>query len=290
MKTYKIIGFTLWSVANILITLRLWDYLSVAPVFTVHIIISFCCSSLFCIDFSSRIMKAIIYILLAVIILLAAYNLIYFRQPVGFISIISSAILIFKYVFCEPKKQYHNFVTKALASVTLLVLFVSIVFCGREFFISKQMGLVNGETVVWSCVDENFFNELAKDCSTQEEVARKGHEWIVENIKYDYEKTYPLEYQYFNIEETLQTKTGICFEFANLFAAYCRSQGIPCFIIDGQNRTDYTKGHSWNRVYFNGSWWDVDATNDANTNTVYGFRKLDSLNAEDPQYIITRIY
>ncbi len=290
MKTYKIIGFTLWTIGNILITLRLWNYLSVAPLFTVHIIISVCCSILFCIDFSSRIMKAVIYFLSAVIIQLAVYNLIYFCQPLGIITVISPGILICKNVICEPKKQYHKFVTKVVASIALAILFVSIVFYGREFFISKQTGLVNGETVVWSCVDEKFFNELAKDCSTQEEVARKGHEWIVENIKYDYGKTYPLDYQYFNIEETLQTKTGICFEFANLFAAYCRSQGIPCFIIDGQNRTDYTKGHSWNRVYLNGSWWDVDTTNDANTNTFYGFRKLDSLNAEDLQYIITRIY
>ncbi len=290
MKTYKIIVFTLWNIANILITLRLWDYLSVAPLFTVHIIISFCCSILFCIDFSSRIMKAIIFTLSAVIILLAAYNLIYFCQPLGIIAFISPVILICKNVLSERKNQHNDFATKVLASVTLVVLLISTVFCGREFFISKQMGLVNGETVVWSCTDENFFNELAKDCSTQEEVARNGHEWIVENITYDYEKTYPLDYQYFNIEETLQTKTGVCFEFANLFAAYCRSQGIPCFMIDGYKKNDVTYMHTWNRVYFDNTWWDVDATSDATNDTVYSFVKLNSLNAEDPLYIITRIY
>ncbi len=36
IKIYKIIGYTLWSIANILITLRLLDYLSVAPLFVVY--------------------------------------------------------------------------------------------------------------------------------------------------------------------------------------------------------------------------------------------------------------
>ncbi len=288
MKIYKIIVFTLWTIGNILITLRLWDYLSVAPLFIVHIIISFCCSILFCIDFSSKTIRVFTYILSALMIMHGIIYAVYFRQPIGFISIISSAILILKYVFCEQKKQPNRFVTKAVASVTLIVLLMSMGFCIREFFVSSKTGLVNGLSTAWSTADENFFDGLAKDCTTQEEVAQKGHDWIEQNIKYDYEAN--ALYQYFNIEKTLQTKMGVCYDYSNLFAAYCRSQGIPCFIIDGQKRTDYTKGHAWNRVYFNNNWWDVDTTNDANTNTFYGFRKLDSLNAEDPQYIITRIY
>ncbi len=288
MKTYKIIGFTLWTIGNILITLRLCDYLSVAPVFTVHIIISFCCSILFCIDFSSRMMKAIIYILLVIIVLLAAYNLIYFRQPVGFISIISSIILILKYVFCERKKQPNGFVTKSVATVILVVLLMSMGFCVREFFVSSKTGLVNGLATAWSTVDENFFDELAKDCTTQEEVAHKGHDWLEENIDYDYEAD--ALYQYFNIEKTLQTQMGVCYDYSNLFAAYCRSQGIACFIIDGYRRDNNSYLHTWNRVYFNNTWWNVDITFDATSDYTYGFRELDSLNAEDPEYIITRIY
>ena len=39
MKKYKIIGLTLWTIANILLTQRLWDYLLIAPLFIVQIII-----------------------------------------------------------------------------------------------------------------------------------------------------------------------------------------------------------------------------------------------------------
>ena len=31
-----------------------------------------------------------------------------------------------------------------------------------EFTVSKQTGLVNGQTAVWSVADEKFFDELAK--------------------------------------------------------------------------------------------------------------------------------
>ncbi len=288
MKTYKIIGFTLWSVANILITLRLWDYLKVAPLFVVQIIISFCCSILLCIDFSSKTMRGFTYIIATLIIILGVVYAVYFRQPVGFISIISSTILIFKYVFCERKKQPNGFVTKSVATVILVVLLMSMGFCVREFFVSSKIGLVNGLATAWSSVDENFFNELGKDSTTKEEVVRKGRDWIEKNIAYDY--NLDLLYQYFNIEKTLQSKMGVCYDYSNLFAAYCRSQGIPCFVVDGYRRDNNAYLHTWNRVYFNNTWWNVDITFDATSENTYGFKKLDSLNDEDPEYIITRIY
>ncbi len=288
MKTYKIIGFTLWNIANILIVLRLWNYLSVAPLFAVHIIISICCSILFCVDFSSKTMRGFTYIIATLIIILGVIYAVYFRQPIGFISMISSTLLIFKYVFCERKKRPNRLATKVVASVTLVVLLMSMGFCGREFFVSKQTGLVNGLATAWSTMDENFFNELAKDCTTQEEIVRKGHDWLEENIEYDYELE--LLYQYFNIEKTLQTKIGVCYDYSNLFAAYCRSQEIPCFVIDGHRRDNSSYLHTWNRVYFNNTWWNLDITYDATSEYTYGFKKIDSLNAEDPEYIITRVY
>ncbi len=59
MKKYKIIGLTLWIIANALLTIRLCDYLPIVPLFTVQIIISVCCSILFCIEFSSRAMRIV---------------------------------------------------------------------------------------------------------------------------------------------------------------------------------------------------------------------------------------
>lgn len=290
MKKYKNIVLTFWTIANILLIQRLWDYLLIAPLFIVQIIISICCGILFCVEFSSRAMRIVENGIMVFLIVLALCYIIHFRQPVGFFTLFSSATLIVKNILCERKKQPNRFATKVVSLVTLVVLLVSIGFTVREFTVSKQTGLANGQTAVWSTEDEKFFDELAKDCTSQENIVLKGYEWIVENISYDYSCTYFCNYQYFNIEKTSDTKMGICFDYSCLFASYCRSQGIPCFIIDGKPFDPNMDYHTWNRVYFNGSWWDVDTTHDATSNSKYGFNKLNSLNYINELYYITRIY
>ena len=57
--------------------------------------------------------------------------------------------------------------------------------------------------------------------------------------------------------ETLQTRTGVCYDFAALFAAMCRSQGIPCKIVRGYLDGGY---HAWNMVFVDGTWMAVDMT------------------------------
>ena len=290
MKKYKIIGLTTWTIANALLTFRLWDYLPIIPLFTVQIIISICCSILFCIEFSPKEMRIVENVVMTFLMLISLCYIIHFRQPVGFITLFSSATLIVKNILCGRKKQPNRFVTRLVSLITFVVLLVSIGFTVWEFTVSKQTGLANGQTAVWSIVDENFFDQLAKDCTSQEEVVRKGYEWIIDNIRYDYSCTFFCNYQYFNIEKTLDTKMGICFDYSCLFAAYCRSQNVPCYVVGGDARENRQYHHTWNCVYFNGSWWDVDITNDATSNSKYGFNKLNSLNDIDESYYITRIY
>lgn len=57
--------------------------------------------------------------------------------------------------------------------------------------------------------------------------------------------------------KTLESKTGICYDFSALFAAMCRSQGIPCAVAKGYLNGQY---HAWNMVYVNGRWSAVDMT------------------------------
>lgn len=290
MKKYKIIGLIPWTIANVLLIWWFRYYIPIAPLFVVQIIISVCCSILFYIEFSSKAMRIVENGIMVFLIVLALCYIIHFRQPFGLITLISSTTLIIKNILCERKKQPNRIATKVVSLITLSVLLMSIGFTVREFTVSKQTGLANGQTAVWSTVDENFFDELAKDCTSQEDIVLKGYEWIVENISYDYSCTYFCNYQYFNIEKTLDTQMGICFDYSCLFASYCRSQGIPCFIIDGTPFDPNMDYHTWNRVYFNGSWWDVNTTHDATSDNTYGSNKLDSVNVEDQLYSITRIY
>ena len=47
MEKYRKIEFILWTIANAFLTLWLWKYLPIAPLFVVQIIVSVCCSILF---------------------------------------------------------------------------------------------------------------------------------------------------------------------------------------------------------------------------------------------------
>ncbi len=289
MKKHKLIGFALWSVANIILILHLWEYLIIAPVLAVQVVIWICCSVLFLMDVSSRGIRIGINISAILVGLLAIFYILYFRQPIAWLTLISSTTLPIKDFLCVRKKKTNKLLTKITAISLLVILVLSVGFTVREFALSRHTGLSNGLSATWSIANENFFDELTEDCTTQEEVVMVGYRWITENIEYDY--GYDPLYQFFNIEKTLQTEKGICYDFANLFTAYCRSQGIPCFAVDGVCRKDGTSQHTWNRVYFNGSWWNVDVTNDAiATENFYGFHKINSLTETDADYTITRIY
>ena len=63
----------------------------------------------------------------------------------------------------------------------------------------------------------------------------------------------------------LAARKGICYDFSALYAAMCRSQGIPCAIARGYLNGGY---HAWNMVYIDGAWNAVDMTREiANANT-----------------------
>lgn len=54
-------------------------------------------------------------------------------------------------------------------------------------------------------------------------------------------------------DSTLASKKGICFDYASLFAAMCRSQGIPTRLVIGYADPDIY--HAWNEVYTDETGW-----------------------------------
>lgn len=153
-------------------------------------------------------------------------------------------------------------------------------------------GIGNGSSARWGRNEQQFVDELCAEAETDEEKVMIFYHWITENIEYDDE--YDMAYQHFDVARTLRTKKGVCYDYANLFAVFCRSQNIQCYVVDGYLRQDRSAQHTWNRVFYNGTWWNLDVTNDAmcyrNGKTPYGFHELESSVQEDPDYVITRIY
>ncbi|MGI5970618.1 MAG: transglutaminase domain-containing protein [Oscillospiraceae bacterium] len=104
--------------------------------------------------------------------------------------------------------------------------------------------------------------ELAGGKSTDTEKVVAFYNYIVSNFSYDYEfarkvKSGLITHYTPNTNRILEAKKGVCYDFSALFAAMCRSQGIPSVITKG-----YYSGvrHAWNKVYVNGGWYAIDLT------------------------------
>lgn len=64
------------------------------------------------------------------------------------------------------------------------------------------------------------------------------------------------------INEILKNPVGVCTEYSNLYDALVRVAGIPSIIIEGAACGEYDgcQGHSWNMIYYNNEWIEVDPT------------------------------
>jgi transglutaminase-like putative cysteine protease len=85
--------------------------------------------------------------------------------------------------------------------------------------------------------------------------------YMDENLSYDFELAENIKngktVAYIpNPNSFLETKKGICYDYASLFAAMCRSQGLPCMIVKGYSNKGIL--HAWNKVYIENRWYFVD--------------------------------
>lgn len=106
--------------------------------------------------------------------------------------------------------------------------------------------------------------ELTAGASNEGDALRLIYEWIEKNVSYDNAKAAELNGKSGYVpdpDETLQTGSGICFDYASLAAAMLRSIGIPCKIVTGYVSPDGVY-HAWNMVWIDGSWKTVSITVD----------------------------
>ncbi|MGI6069637.1 MAG: transglutaminase-like domain-containing protein [Blautia sp.] len=79
------------------------------------------------------------------------------------------------------------------------------------------------------------------------------YDYVVENITYDEDKAQTVEAGYLpDVDETLRTGTGICFDYAALMTAMLRSRDIPCKLQIGYSSNIK---HAWIDVYIRSKGW-----------------------------------
>lgn len=124
----------------------------------------------------------------------------------------------------------------------------------------------NSELQYW--VDKSV--EICKDTQSGNGLTKVFllHEWMTSHMKYDF---YKINYRngvprYFKdsactiVDESMlpsRTNTGVCLDYAIIYAIMCRTQGIPCVVLS-------TKTHAWNAVYLDNMWVEIDITQDVN--------------------------
>lgn len=97
---------------------------------------------------------------------------------------------------------------------------------------------------------------LSDKTSTDLGYVEKVYEYVTEKIEYDYDKAEDTPVDYIpDIDDTLKTGRGICFDYASLMASMLRSQGIPTKLVVGYSGKDY---HAWISVYLEETGWVDD--------------------------------
>lgn len=98
--------------------------------------------------------------------------------------------------------------------------------------------------------------ELSGKSSDDLNYVQNVYYYIIENIAYDAAKAADAPTDYLpDIDETLRSKKGICFDYASLMAALLRSQSIPTKLEVGYSGESY---HAWISVYLKEKGWVDD--------------------------------
>lgn len=96
-------------------------------------------------------------------------------------------------------------------------------------------------------------NELSGKTSSDLETVSSIYHYVTDNISYDENRAANVESTYLPvIDDVLNSKKGICFDYAALMAAMLRSQGIPTRLEIGYSGDAY---HSWVSVYIEDKGW-----------------------------------
>lgn len=99
-------------------------------------------------------------------------------------------------------------------------------------------------------------SDLAKDTCSDLDVVQNIYNYVIKNISYDTEKAQNVSYGYVpDIDDTLSSKKGICFDYAALMTSMLRSQNIPTKLEVGYSGDAY---HAWISTYIDDKGWVDD--------------------------------
>ena len=303
MKRSKLFAITLQSKSgfifffvlvayNLLLGVYLKDFLVLSPILLMFYLLSALPILFFVLKIRSTPMRSVVLIILFFVMVMSIVCALSCRRLLPILTFVVTTIEMMYFGIVDNSSGKDKLLTKICVLVLTAFIAVLLFFSYNFIYKPEDPYLSNGRDTLWDTQTEELADEICVGCETDVEKVQAFYEWIISNCEYDYEAD-PL-FQYFDVRKTLRTKQGLCFDFTHLFVAFCRSQNIPCYAIDGVSYKDSAARHTWNRVYYDGAWWNVDITADnsrtANGKELYGFHKLEGAIVSDEDFFITKIY
>ena len=97
---------------------------------------------------------------------------------------------------------------------------------------------------------------VSKGTYSDLDVVQNIYNYVIKNISYDTEKAQNVSYGYVpDVDDTLSSKKGICFDYAALMTSMLRSQNIPTKLEVGYSGDAY---HAWISTYIDDKGWVDD--------------------------------
>lgn len=130
---------------------------------------------------------------------------------------------------------------------------------------SKDLYLGSNQPVYWAGQKNTIklAEKISKDLKSDEEKVKAAYNYVIKNIKYDYNKINNIDDSYVpELDLVLSSGQGICYDYSALFAGVLRSQGIATKLVKGY-KNDLDAYHAWNEVLLDGKWVIIDTTYDA---------------------------
>ncbi len=152
----------------------------------------------------------------------------------------------------------------------------------RVFLTSSQTVNFNEDSEV-----AKIAKEITKKAKSDSEKLEIIHNYITNNITYDFDKARTVKPGYVpNPDEILKNKKGICYDFAAVTASMLRSVNVPTKLVKGYSV--YTSSyHAWNEVLIDNEWKVIDAS----TDSFYVKYNMDfSITKSSEEYEVKKIY
>lgn len=138
----------------------------------------------------------------------------------------------------------------------------------------------------------NLAKDITKGITDDFQKAKAVHDWVSQNISYDYERFQnKTAGPYQSALTVLNTRIAVCEGYSNLTASLLRSLGIKTKVVAGLGGSFYSPGyeqfedspginfhdsafddsrHAWNEAYVNNRWVIMDTTwSSGNGNKIY---------------------